>query len=456
MSGRTALIAGGGPVGAVAAIMLARQGWKIQVFEQASAPSLRPSQQDNKAYRLNLTSRALNVLKLAQVNIDPIITKLGKLLEANIYKEDGTTMRSARIPITQDPQYIRAFRDEIALCVINEAKRLHPNAIEFHFNTLIQKVNLDRQTVHVSTGSHVTEVPYDLLVGADGAASAVRSALQQIMPDGYVRRYRHKQVYSMTQVTPSNAEDIPPHAVLQMHTIKDGTVLWDALSSKDCRVGLTLPQEQADAIRQGDTARHVKLLNESAPSLPGYARKAVIDLVQSKPQFYPMPSWTHLSQLHGPKTVLLGDAAHTMSPVLGQGLNSGMEDVAVFAQCLEQQQGNVDAALPAYNKARLPDIQAIMTINEVVASFDVGLAFQDQDAVHKAWLLGNKLLLGLHMASRTALHKAAPSMFAGPRMTDVTMGNSAYRGLTSAMYKDGIMLAGGVTAAAALVVRMMY
>ena len=50
------------------------------MFEQASAPSLRPSQQDNKAYRLNLTSRALNVLKLAQVNIDPIITKLGKLL----------------------------------------------------------------------------------------------------------------------------------------------------------------------------------------------------------------------------------------------------------------------------------------------------------------------------------------------------------------------------------------
>ncbi len=78
--------------------------------------------------------------------------------------------------------------------------------------------------------------------------------------------------------------------------------------------------------------------------------------------------------------MLLGDAAHTMSPVLGQGLNSGMEDVAVFAQCLEQQQGNVDAALPDYNKARLPDIQAIMTINEVVASFDVGLASQVQPA----------------------------------------------------------------------------
>ena len=42
------------------------------------------------------------------------------------------------------------------------------------------------------------------------------------MPDGYIRRYRHKQVYSMTQVTLSDAEDIPPHANLQMHTIKVG------------------------------------------------------------------------------------------------------------------------------------------------------------------------------------------------------------------------------------------
>lgn len=76
------------------------------------------------------------------------------------------------------------------------------------------------------------------------------------------------------------------------------------------------------------------------------------------------------------QVLLLGDAAHTMSPVLGQGLNSGLEDVAVFAQCLEEHQGNVGAALPAYNKARLPDIQAVMTMNEVIASSDAGLASQ--------------------------------------------------------------------------------
>lgn len=74
--------------------------------------------------------------------------------------------------------------------------------------------------------------------------------------------------------------------------------------------------------------------------------------------------------------MLLGDAAHTMTPALGQGLNCGLEDVVVFAQCLKDFDGDLDAALPAYTKARLPDIQAIMTINEVVATSDVGLATQ--------------------------------------------------------------------------------
>ena len=73
------------------------------------------------------------------------------------------------------------------------------------------------------------------------------------------------------------------------------------------------------------------------------------------------------------QVVLLGDAAHTMTPILGQGLNCGLEDVIVFADVLEQHAGDVNSALPAYNHARWPDVEAMLNINEIVARRDYTL-----------------------------------------------------------------------------------
>lgn len=56
-----------------------------------------------------------------------------------------------------------------------------------------------------------------------------------------------------------------------------------------------------------------------------------------------------------------------MTPILGQGLNCGLEDVIVLANVLEQHAGDVDAALPAYNHTRWPDVEALLNINEIVA-----------------------------------------------------------------------------------------
>ncbi|KAL3144280.1 hypothetical protein ABBQ32_004045 [Trebouxia sp. C0010 RCD-2024] len=160
-------------------------------------PSWRPSQQHQPAYRLTMTVRALRVLKLLNVNVGPLIATQGKFFEAAMFKADGAVFVSAKVPMADDPPCLRAFRDK--------------------------EVDLTRQTISVSfKGSTMTQasIPYDLLLGADGAASAVRVALQQIMPAFYVRRFRHKQVYSTTQMTHANPAEIPPHAVFRAHSTK--------------------------------------------------------------------------------------------------------------------------------------------------------------------------------------------------------------------------------------------
>ena len=65
-----------------------------------------------------------------------------------------------------------------------------------------------------------------------------------------------------------------------------------------------------------------------------------------------------------------------MTPVMGQGLNCGLEDVAVFANTLEQHKGNVATALPAYSKARGPDVEGILSVNELMTNRSIFVPIQ--------------------------------------------------------------------------------
>jgi len=84
-----------------------------------------------------------------------------------------------------------------------------------------------------------TQVPYDLLVGADGANSLVRSQLQATMPSNYVRRIRHKGVYT-TKGVAVPADELPGHAFFEIHTFEVRHGLLDETRHHDADLYLQL------------------------------------------------------------------------------------------------------------------------------------------------------------------------------------------------------------------------
>ena len=78
----------------------------------------------------------------------------------------------------------------------------------------------------------------------------------------------------------------------------------------------------------------------------------------------PLPDTICTTQLHGQSVVLIGDAAHCVTPILGQGANAALEDTAILADIMKA--SSTDAlpeAAVKFNRKRGPDARALVAIN---------------------------------------------------------------------------------------------
>lgn len=65
----------------------------------------------------------------------------------------------------------------------------------------------------------------------------------------------------------------------------------------------------------------------------------------------------------GDDILLLGDAVHAVSPSIGQGCNSALEDVFILNQLLDQYQDNWAQVLPIFSETRIPDVHALQELS---------------------------------------------------------------------------------------------
>ena len=79
------------------------------------------------------------------------------------------------------------------------------------------------------------------------------------------------------------------------------------------------------------------------------------------PQYCARPQ-TAISDTRG--IVLVGDALHCFPPDLGQGVNSGLEDILVLRDNLERHD-TMTEALEGYERERMPDVRALIRLMQV-------------------------------------------------------------------------------------------
>lgn len=192
-----------------------------------------------------------------------------------------------------------------------------------------------------------------LVVAADGGQSLVRTKAGI-----EARRTDYHQTALVTTVTP----ELPHRAIAYERFTASGPLAFLPMSENRCAVVWTLPSDNVETLLALDDTQFLAALQERFGTRLGRLLKL------GKRAAYPL-ALTKVREHIRPRLVLIGNAAHTVHPVAGQGFNLGLRDVAVLAQVLnEAQRAGRDigelAVLADYAAWRQRDNLAISTFTD--------------------------------------------------------------------------------------------
>jgi 2-polyprenyl-6-methoxyphenol hydroxylase-like FAD-dependent oxidoreductase len=323
-------ILGSGPVAFALGLALARQGLRV-ALPKVPAPS---GPGDLRAYALNAAARSL-LLSLKVWDALPA-DAVTPVYDMHV-EGDGTGAAGGRLDFSAWQQGVEALAWIVDAAELEGALR-----------------TAARFAPHLSLDTG--EVAAELTVLAEGKDSAARDALG--VP---FARHGYGQVAVAARLRADR-----PHAGVARQWFRSPDVL--ALLPLDrpqpgasYALVWSLPGDRAQALLQADEAAFEQALAEATGGAAGAL------MLGSLRAGWPL-AIARAERLCGPGWVLVGDAAHVVHPLAGQGLNLGMADVATLARVIAEREPwrrlSDEVLLRRYARARALPTEAMARLTD--------------------------------------------------------------------------------------------
>jgi len=378
-------VIGGGLVGKTAALALTQGGLRVALLAQPCAPLPAGASFDTRVYALSASSQAL--LERLRVWQALDTSRLGPVYDMRVYGDAHAELHFSAFQASV-PQLAWIAESPLIERALDAALRFQPNLEWIDARAQGLDVKRDGATIGLANGKLLEA---DLVVGADGAHSWVRAQIGSKV----IRRD-----YKQTGVV-ANFKAEKPHGETAYQWFKDGEIIA-LLPLPDGHVSLVWSSrtEHADELLALDPAQ----LAAEVERVSG-GQLGALDCVTPAKGF-PLALQT-VDRLVAPRVALVGDAAHLIHPLAGQGMNLGLRDVAALAETVASKEAfrnlGDTVLLRRYERARREDIRALMVATDGLQKLfsvpgpvarvlrNTGMAFVGAQPLLKRWLVSAAL-----------------------------------------------------------------
>ncbi len=347
-------IAGAGLAGPLLAVFLSRRGHDVTLYERRADP--RTAGAGGRSINLALSARGIDALErvgLAEEVLAHGLAMRGRMmhdragqLAFQAYSADGS-------------KAIRSISRHGLNALLLDAAAKEPGVIlQFEERAVGVVVDTGQLTLDGPAGRH--SVVHEVVIGADGAYSALRDAIVRSERSDY-RQEHLPWGYKELTIAPDHAGDfaLDPGA---LHIWPRGDSMMIALPNLDRTFTATLfwPFDGPAGFAGLDgpaaiRARFDRDYPDAAELFADLAGEFIRNPVGALVTVHVWP-WAR------GRLALLGDAAHAIVPFFGQGMNCAFEDVVELDRCLTESGEDWQTALVMYAERRKPNTDAIAAL----------------------------------------------------------------------------------------------